>query len=254
MMQEISRIRLGVNIDHVATLRNARGTFYPDPLKMVKILEKLKVDGITLHLREDRRHIIDKDVIRVIKETNLPVNLEMAATEEMQNIATDLVPNAVCLVPERREERTTEGGLDVISEEKKLKSFLRPLTEKKIRISLFVSPELKQIEAASRVGATIVELNTGTFCDLLIEEKKEEYLAEFEKLTKAANFGNKLGLEIHGGHGLTYESVKYIASIPEMIELNIGHFLISEAVFDGIEKTIYKMRKEIDKSQKNIGD
>ena len=131
MIKKVSRIRLGVNIDHVATLRNARGTFYPDPLKMVKILEKLRVDGITLHLREDRRHIIDKDVIRIIKETNLPVNLEMAATEEMLSIATDLVPNAVCLVPERREERTTEGGLDVISEEEKLKSFLQPLAEKK---------------------------------------------------------------------------------------------------------------------------
>ncbi len=249
-MQEGARIRLGVNIDHVATLRNARGTFYPDPLRMVKILEKLKVDGITLHLREDRRHIIDKDVVSIIKETNLPVNLEMAATEEMQNIATNLIPSAVCLVPEKREERTTEGGLDVINEEEKLKTFLRPLAEKEIRISLFVSPELKQIEAASRVGATIVELNTGTFCDLLIEQKKERYLDEFKKLTKAANFGKKLGLEIHGGHGLTYDSVKYIASIPEMTELNIGHFLISESVFDGIEKTIYKMRQEIDKSQK----
>ena len=250
MVEEISRIRLGVNIDHVATLRNARGTFYPDPLKMVKILEKLDVDGITIHLREDRRHIIDTDVIRIIKETNLPINLEMAATEEMQNIATELMPNAVCLVPERREERTTEGGLDVISEQGKLKSFLYPFVQKKIRISLFVSPEPKQIEAASRVGANIVELNTGTFCDLFIEGKKEKYLAEFAKLTKAANFGKNLGLEIHGGHGLTYDSVKYIASIPEMKELNIGHFLISQAVFDGIEKTIYKMRLEIDKSQK----
>ena len=254
MIKKVSRIRLGVNIDHVATLRNARGTFYPDPLKMVKVLEKLRVDGITLHLREDRRHIIDKDLIRIIKETNLPVNLEMAATEEMLGIATDLVPNAVCLVPERREERTTEGGLDVISEEEKLKSFLQPLAEKKIRVSLFVSPELKQIEAASRVGATVVELNTGTFCDLLIAEEKEKYLFEFEKLTKAANFGQKLDLEIHGGHGLTYESVKYIASIPEMTELNIGHFLISEAVFDGIEKTIYKKRQEIDNSQQSVGN
>ena len=250
MVDEISRIRLGVNIDHVATLRNARGTSYPDPLKMVKILEKLDVDGITLHLREDRRHIIDTDVTRIVKETNLPINLEMAATKEMQSIATELIPNAVCLVPERREERTTEGGLDVICEEEKLKSFLYPLVQKKIRISLFVSPETKQIEAASRAGADVVELNTGTFCDLFIEGKKEKYLAEFEKLTKAANFGKNLGLEIHGGHGLTYDSVKYIASIPEMKELNIGHFLISQAVFDGIENTIYKMRLEIDKSQK----
>ena len=189
MIKKVSRIRLGVNIDHVATLRNARGTFYPDPLKMVKILEKLKVDGITLHLREDRRHIIDKDVIRVIKETNLPVNLEMAATEEMQNIATDLVPNAVCLVPERREERTTEGGLDVISEEKKLKSFLRPLTEKKIRISLFVSPELKGLGVFEKflvevyfdkfipyaVGGTICGIITGFIIYILSKPLIDSY-------------------------------------------------------------------------------
>ena len=171
-MNQLTRIRLGVNIDHVATLRNARGTFYPDPLKMVKFLEKLDVDGVTIHLREDRRHIIDSDVKRIKKETFLPVNLEMAATEEMQQIATEVIPNAVCLVPEKREERTTEGGLDVITEENKLQSFLVPLIQKKIRISLFVSPDLKQIEAASRVGANIIELNTGTFCDLLIENNK----------------------------------------------------------------------------------
>ena len=248
-MNQITRIRLGVNIDHVATLRNARGTFYPDPLKMVKFLEKLDVDGVTIHLREDRRHIIDSDVKRIKKETFLPVNLEMAATEEMQQIATEVIPNAVCLVPEKREERTTEGGLDVITEENKLQSFLVPLIQKKIRISLFVSPDLKQIEAASRVGANIIELNTGTFCDLLIANNKE-YLEEFEKLKEAAIYGKTLGLEIHGGHGLTFDSVKYIASIPEIRELNIGHFLISQAVFDGIEKTINTMRLEIDKSQK----
>ena len=248
-MNQITRIRLGVNIDHVATLRNARGTFYPDPLKMVKFLEKLDVDGVTIHLREDRRHIIDSDVKRIKKETFLPVNLEMAATEEMQQIATEVIPNAVCLVPEKREERTTEGGLDVITEENKLQSFLVPLIQKKIRISLFVSPDLKQIEAASRVGANIIELNTGTFCDLLIENNKE-YLEEFEKLKEAAVYGKTLGLEIHGGHGLTFDSVKYIASIPEIRELNIGHFLISQAVFDGIEKTINTMRLEIDNSQK----
>ena len=248
-MNQITRIRLGVNIDHVATLRNARGTFYPDPLKMVKFLEKLDVDGVTIHLREDRRHIIDSDVKRIKKETFLPVNLEMAATEEMQQIATEVIPNAVCLVPEKREERTTEGGLDVITEENKLQSFLVPLIQKKIRISLFVSPDLKQIEAASRVGANIIELNTGTFCDLLIENNKK-YLEEFEKLKEAAVYGKTLGLEIHGGHGLTFDSVKYIASIPEIRELNIGHFLISQAVFDGIEKTINTMRLEIDNSQK----
>ena len=175
-MNKISRIRLGVNIDHVATLRNARGTFYPDPLKMVKLLEKLDVDGVTVHLREDRRHIIDSDVKRITNESHLPVNLEMAATEEMQKIATELIPNAVCLVPEKREERTTEGGLDVITEENKLKTFLDPIIQKNIRVSLFVSPDVRQIAAASRVGANIIELNTGTFCDLLIENNKKEYL------------------------------------------------------------------------------
>ena len=249
-MNKISRIRLGVNIDHVATLRNARGTFYPDPLTMVKLLEKLDVDGVTIHLREDRRHIIDSDVKRITAETFLPVNLEMAATEEMQKIAIELTPNAVCLVPEKREERTTEGGLDVITEEKKLKTYLDPLIQKKIRGSVFVSPDLSQIEAASRVGANIIELNTGTFCDLLIENNRKEYLKEFEKLKEASVYGKNLGLEIHGGHGLTFESVKYIASIHEIRELNIGHFLISQAVFDGIEKTINTMRLEIDNSQK----
>ena len=250
-MGKVSRIRLGVNIDHVATLRNARGTQYPDPLKMAKTLEKLDVDGITVHLREDRRHIIDTDVKRITQEINLPVNLEMAATEEMQNIAAKIIPNAVCLVPERREERTTEGGLNVLSEETKLKKFIEPLAKKNIRISLFVSPEYDQVEAASRVGADIIELNTGTFCDLLIEDNKEDYLQEFKKLKKASNYGKSLGLEIHGGHGLTYDSVRYIASIPEMKELNIGHFLISQAVFDGIENTIHKMRLEIDQSRQN---
>tara|TARA_A100001011_G_C14272105_1_gene827435 strand:+ start:951 stop:1706 length:756 start_codon:yes stop_codon:yes gene_type:complete len=251
-MQTVSKIRLGVNIDHVATLRNARGTLYPDPLEMVKILEKLNVDGVTLHLREDRRHIIDTDLTRIIKYTNLPVNLEMAATKEMQMIATKVIPNAVCLVPERREERTTEGGLEVIKEENNLKLFLKPLIEKKIRISLFISPDPKQVEAASRVGASIIELNTGTFCELMLKNKKEEYLEELEKLNIAASLGSNLGLEIHGGHGLTYQSVKFIASIPEIRELNIGHFLISQAVFDGIEIAIFKMRQEIDNSQKKL--
>ena len=242
--------RLGVNIDHIATVRNARGENHPDPYHAALKVVKMGADSVTIHLREDRRHIIDSDVKRITAETFLPVNLEMAATEEMQKIAIELTPNAVCLVPEKREERTTEGGLDVITEEKKLKTYLDPLIQKKIRVSLFVSPDLSQIEAASRVGANIIELNTGTFCDLLIENNKKKYLEEFEKLKEAAVYGKNLGLEIHGGHGLTFESVKYIASIPEIRELNIGHFLISQAVFDGIEKTINTMRLEIDKSQK----
>ena len=242
--------RLGVNIDHIATLRNARGEKHPDPINAAKKVISYGADSVTIHLREDRRHIIDSDVKRIKKETFLPVNLEMAATEEMQQIATEVIPNAVCLVPEKREERTTEGGLDVITEENKLKTFLDPIIQKKIRVSLFVSPDISQIEAASRVGANIIELNTGTFCDLLIENNKKEYLKEFEKLKEASVYGKNLGLEIHGGHGLTFESVKYIASIPEIRELNIGHFLISQAVFDGIEKTINTMRLEIDNSQK----
>ena len=243
------KIRLGVNIDHVATLRNARGTFYPDPLKIALMLEHLGVDGITAHLREDRRHIIDQDVTKLVDQVSLPINLEMAATKEMQLIALNLRPHAVCLVPERREERTTEGGLDVVREERELKAFIIPLLAKKIRVSIFVSAELDQIEAAARIGAPVVELNTGIFCNYYCENKMEEYTDEIAKLRKAVIYANQLGLEVHGGHGLSYETVKFVAAIPGIRELNIGHFLISEAIFEGISSAVKKMRKEIDLAQ-----
>ncbi len=249
MNKKVQKIRLGVNVDHVATLRNARGTVYPDPLQMALILEHLGVDGITAHLREDRRHILDEDIVNLVREVNLPVNLEMAATMEMQSIALELVPHAVCLVPERREERTTEGGLDVIAEEKKLKEFITPLLERNIRVSIFVSAELKQIDAACRIGAPVVELNTGSFCDFFCDNKFDHYSKELKKLRVGAHHAEQLGLEVHGGHGLSYDTVKFIAGIPEIRELNIGHFLISQAIFDGISIAISKMRSEIDWAQ-----
>ena len=254
MNQENNKIRLGVNIDHVATLRNARGTVYPDPLKMALMLEKLGVNGITAHLREDRRHIIDQDVSNLVNNIKLPINLEMAPTKEMQSIALKLVPNAVCLVPERREERTTEGGLDVISTEKELKAYIAPLLEKGIRVSLFVSAELKQIEAASRIGAPVIELNTGPFCDFFGQNRVEEYSNEMTQLKNAASRAKYLNLEVHGGHGISYETARLVAAIPEIQELNIGHFLIAESIFQGMSTVISKMRSEIDFGKKlNMG-
>ena len=250
MNKENKQIRLGVNIDHVATLRNARGTSYPDPLRMALFLEKLGVDGITAHLREDRRHMLDNDIAKLINEIKLPINLEMAATREMQSIALKLKPRAVCLVPERREERTTEGGLDVISQKDWLVSFLSPLIESNIRVSIFVSPELKQIEAAHQIGAPVVELNTGAFCDLYHDNDLEGHNREMHKLRTSAIHASDLGLEVHGGHGLTFETAKSVATLPGIRELNIGHFIISESLFEGMPQVIAKMRREIELAQK----
>ena len=251
MNQKNSQIRLGVNVDHVATLRNARGTPYPDPLKMASVLEKLGVNGITAHLREDRRHIVDQDVFNLVRNIKLPINLEMAATKEMQSIALELTPHAVCLVPERREERTTEGGLDVIGAEKELEAYIEPLLKKNIRVSIFVSAELEQIEGASRIGAPVVELNTGSFCDFFCQNRVEEYSSEMIKLKNAASRAHNLGLEVHGGHGISYETARLVAAIPEIRELNIGHFLISESLFEGMSVVISRMRSEIDIGQKS---
>ena len=250
MNKENKKIRLGVNIDHVATLRNARGTSYPDPLRMAFVLEKLGVDGITAHLREDRRHMLDNDIAKLVNEIRLPINLEMAATKEMQSIALELTPHAVCLVPERREERTTEGGLDVISQKDRLRSFLSPLLDRNIRVSIFVSPELKQIDAAHQIGAPVIELNTGAFCDLYHDNNLEGHNSEMHRLRKSAIHASDLGLEVHGGHGLTFETAKSVATLPGIRELNIGHFLISESLFEGIPQVISKMRREIELAQK----
>ncbi len=237
-------IRLGVNIDHVATIRNARGTNYPDPLRAAKIVKEAGGDGLTAHLREDRRHIVDQDIKRLKNQNLLPLNLEMAVTNEMQKIALGVLPNAVCLVPEKREERTTEGGLDVANSISRLKAFIDPLKRNNIRVSLFIEPNEEQIDAANVIGADIVELHTGHFCDLY-EKKDKEYTKVIKTLEQAANYAFNLGLEVHAGHGLTVESVKHISKIPEIKELNIGHSIISDSIFMGLRGAIELMKQKI---------
>jgi len=235
-------LRLGVNIDHIATVRNARGGNYPDPLRAALMAENAGADGITAHLREDRRHIMDEDIEKLMAHLTTPLNLEMAATAEMQAIALRHKPHAVCLVPEKREERTTEGGLEVAADQNRLADFIAPLSEAGCRVSLFVAADEPQLEAAVRVGAPVVELHTGAYCDFHAEGRFDERDAELDRLTKCATFAHNLGLEVHAGHGLTYDTVRPIAALPEVKELNIGHFLIAEAVFVGLDTTIKEMR------------
>ena len=234
-------IRLGVNIDHVATIRNARGGSHPNPVSAAILAQKSGANGITIHLREDRRHIRDEDLLRLKKEINLPINLEMAATKEMLKIALKTKPNAVCIVPEKRQEITTEGGLDVIKNEKVLSAMIKKIRAKKIRVSLFVDANEEQIRMSKKIGADIVELHTGEFCHTIGKKRK----TEFEKLKNCAALCENLGLECHAGHGLNYETAKIISKIPQIAELNIGHFLIGEAVFEGLAKVIKKMKKFI---------
>ena len=246
-----NRIRLGVNIDHVATIRNARGVNYPDPVYAAKLAEKAGADGITAHLREDRRHISDDDIRRLKDEISLPLNMEMASTDEMIAIASKVKPNACCIVPEKREELTTEGGLDVIKNRDKLSKHIDELKKHNIRISLFIDPEFDQIEAAKKIGADIIELHTGTYCDYFIKERDlvelKETNKELKRIFEAAELSEKLSLECHAGHGLTYETVGAIAKIKQIKELNIGHFIVAESVFIGIEDCIRNMRYFIDK-------
>ena len=248
-MVSIKKLRLGVNIDHVATVRNARGSAYPDPVRAAIIAQEAGADGITAHLREDRRHIVDQDISSIIKAIDIPLNFEMAATDEMQKIALAHEPHAVCIVPEKREERTTEGGLDVVKEEKKLAQFITPLREKGSRVSICIAADENQIRAASRIGAQVVELHTGAYCDLHYEKNFIERDAELSRLKDMATFAHSLGLEVHAGHGLTYETVTPIAELPEVIELNIGHFLIGESIFTGLKETILRMRELMDKAR-----
>ncbi len=243
------RLRLGVNIDHVATVRNARGSAYPCPLRAAKIAEEAGADGITAHLREDRRHISDADIDGLMETLSVPLNFEMAATDEMQAIALRHKPHAVCIVPEKREERTTEGGLEVAREENRLAHFIAPLREAGCRVSIFIAPDKPQIEAAHRIGAQVIELHTGAYCDFHSEGKFEERDAELERLRDMAAFAHSLGLEVHAGHGLTYETVKPIAAFPEVVELNIGHFLIGEAIFLGLGPAIAEMRRLMDEAR-----
>ena len=235
------KIRLGVNIDHVATIRNARGGSHPDPVDAAILAQKSGADGITIHLREDRRHIRDEDLKRLKKEIKLPINLEMAATKEMLAIALKTRPNAVCIVPEKRQEVTTEGGLDVAKNEKTLRAMIKKIHAKKIRVSLFVDANEKQIRAAKSVGADIVEIHTGEFC----HKKNAAQKSEFLKIKNCAELCENLDLECHAGHGLNYETAKIISKIPQIIELNIGHFIIGEAIFDGLSRVIKKMKQAI---------
>ena len=231
-------LRLGVNIDHVATVRNARGGDAPDPIRAALIAQNAGADGITAHLREDRRHIKDKDIERLMAEIELPLNFEMAATNEMKDIALKLKPNAVCIVPEKRMEITTEGGLDLISQFDRLKSICDQLNGSGVRVSLFIEPDLRQIETAEKLKVPVIELHTGTYSELEADDKENE----LKRIQRAVDYANELGIECHAGHGLNFENVEPVASIEKITELNIGHFLIGEAVFIGLTSAIGKMK------------
>ncbi len=239
------KLRLGVNIDHVATIRNARGVDYPDPVRAARLAAQAGADGITAHLREDRRHISDDDIERLTDEIDLPLNLEMAATEEMLEIALRHRPHACCLVPEKREELTTEGGLDVAAGHNHLKPYVAALSEAGIRVSMFIDPNPEQLAAASAIGAPVVELHTGTYC----EAETARYGAELDRISAAAARAEALGLECHAGHGLTFDTVGPIAAIATIVELNIGHFLVGEAIFGGLDSTIKRMRALMDQAR-----
>lgn len=238
-------VRLGVNIDHVATVRNARGGHHPDPVRAALLAKAAGADGITAHLREDRRHIRDADMARLKAEVALPLNFEMAATQEMVAIAIQLQPHACCLVPERREERTTEGGLDAAGQVHDLAPRIRRLRDAGIRVSLFIAADPLQIRAARTLGAEVVELHTGAWCEHRADGHMAEAAAEFERLRAGAVLAAELGLEVHAGHGLDYETAEAIAAFPQIAELNIGHFLIGEAIFEGLEVVIARMRQHI---------
>ncbi|MBI1358963.1 MAG: pyridoxine 5'-phosphate synthase [Alphaproteobacteria bacterium] len=242
----LPRARLGVNIDHVATIRNARGGEHPQPARAAAIAAAAGADGITLHLREDRRHIRDGDLAAVRAATNLPINLEMACTDEMLANALSFGPHAACLVPERREERTTEGGLDVARLHNQVAPFVKKLGDANIRVSLFIEPNREQVATAEAMGAPVVELHTGKYVEFVFAGDEVGVAAELKRLKDAAEFGDARGIEIHAGHGLTYDTVRPIAAIPQVRELNIGHFIMGEALFVGLDAAVRQMRKEID--------
>lgn len=248
-MTQMGTLRLGVNIDHVATVRNARGGETPDPVRAAILAQEAGADGITAHLREDRRHIGDADIDGLMDALTVPLNFEMAATKEMQAIALRHKPHAVCIVPEKREERTTEGGLEVAREENQLAHFIAPLREVGCRVSIFIAAEQRQIEAAHRIGAAVIELHTGAYCDAHAEGRFADRDAELERLRDMATFANSLGLEVHAGHGLTYETVQPVAAFPEVVELNIGHFIIGESIFRGLTPAIAEMRRLMDEAR-----
>jgi pyridoxine 5-phosphate synthase len=235
-------LRLGVNIDHVATIRNARGGRHPDPVRAARLAAQAGADGITAHLREDRRHISDDDILRLSREIDLPLNLEMAATEEMLAIALRHTPHAACIVPEKRTEITTEGGLDAVGGHNHLARYVRELGAAGIRVSLFVDPDAAQLDAAVRLGAPVVELHTGSYC----EAEGEARQRELDRLVAAAAHAETVGLECHAGHGLSFDTVGAVAAIRNVVELNIGHFLVGEAIFGGLDSAIRRMRSLMD--------
>ena len=248
-MPAVPHLRLGVNIDHVATIRNARGGRHPDPVRAAKLAIAAGADGITAHLREDRRHISDDDIARLKAEIAKPLNLEMAATAEMIAIALRTRPHAACLVPERRAERTTEGGLDAAGGRPELAGKIAALRDAGIRVSLFIAADRAQIEAAAAMAAPVIEIHTGAWCHSLFDDNKAAAEAEWRRIREGAKLAKSLGLEVHAGHGLDYASAEAIASLPELVELNIGHFLIGEAVFTGLAETVKAMRAAMDRGR-----
>ncbi|WP_067333276.1 pyridoxine 5'-phosphate synthase [Stappia indica] len=243
------RLRLGVNIDHVATIRNARGGRFPDPVRAAELAAKAGADGITAHLREDRRHISDHDIARLSREIDLPLNFEMAATDEMLKIALEARPHAACIVPEKREERTTEGGLDAHGQRNHLKPIIAALSDNGTRVSLFIEADTLQLDAAVALGAPVVELHTGRYCDLHNDGDADGAARELARIREAVAHGTSLGLEVHAGHGLAFDTVEGVAAIPELAELNIGHFLVGEAIFIGLEAAIREMRRLMDQAR-----
>lgn len=242
-------LRLGVNIDHVATLRNARGGRHPDPVRAALVAIEAGADGITAHLREDRRHIRDEDMARLKADISKPLNFEMAATEEMTAIALKTAPHAVCIVPERRQEVTTEGGLDVAGQHNALAPVVAKLADAGIRVSLFIAADPRQIEAAARLRAPVIEIHVGAWCEAVVDGHRDIAEREWQRIVKGAAMAAGAGLEVHAGHGLDFETAETIAALPQIVELNIGHYMMGEALFDGLDPTVRKMRAAMDRGR-----
>src|SRR5262245_51937965 len=245
----MDRLRLGVNVDHIATIRNARGGRHPDPVRAAKVAIAAGCDGITAHLREDRRHIRDDDIARLKAEIDKPLNLEMAATGEMLAVALATRPNAACIVPEKRSERTTEGGLDAAGQHNHLAPFVAKLNDAGVRVSLFIAAEQRQFESAAKLHAPVVEIHVGAWCEALAENNRKAAESEWRRIVEGAALAKNLGLEVHAGHGLDYGTAETIATLPQVVELNIGHFLIGESVFEGLTETIKFMRAAMDRGR-----
>lgn len=252
-MPQVPPLRLGVNVDHVATLRNARAIDKPDPVRAALLAIEAGADGITAHLREDRRHIRDEDMARLKAEISKPLNFEMAVTDEMVAIALKTKPHAVCLVPERRQEVTTEGGLDVIGQHNALVPVIARFKDAGVRVSLFIGADPQQIEAAARAGAPVIEIHVGAWCEAVAGRETARAEAEWRRIVEGARLAGAAGLEVHAGHGLDYETAEQIAALPEIVELNIGHFMIGEAVFVGLAQTVKDMRAAMDRGRAAIG-